>query len=127
MKKVLFVDTVHHMLWEELEKEGKNIKENRDSRKKIKDQWKSRTKKKKEIANKNNLYVSPLVDQQSFLLELGKQHRLKRLTKNLSSSKAEKVASEIKRLIDPDKMGTLFKVIAITKNKKHLEGLNQYA
>ena len=81
----------------------------------------------KEIANKKNLYVSPLVDQQRFLLKLGIEERLKSLTKNLRSSKAEKVASEIKRLIDPDKMGTLFKVIAITKNKKHLEGLNQYA
>ena len=27
-------------------------------------------------------------------------------------------------LIDPDKMGSLFKVIAITKTKRHLEGLN---
>ena len=81
----------------------------------------------KEIANKKNLYVSPLVDQQRFLLKLGIEERLRSLTKNLCSSKAEKVASEIKRLIDPGKMGTLFKVIAITKNKKHLEGLNQYA
>ena len=81
----------------------------------------------KEIASKKNLYVSPLIDQQRFLLELGIKERLKSLTKNVRSPKAEKVASEIKRLIDPDKMGTLFKVIAITKNKKHLEGLNQHA
>ena len=78
----------------------------------------------KEIASKKNLYVSPLIDQQRFLLELGIKERLKSLTKNVCSPKAEKVASEIKRLIDPDKMGTLFKVIAITKNKKYLEGLN---
>ena len=78
----------------------------------------------KEIARKKKLYVSPLIDQQRFLLELGIKERLKSLTKNVRSPKAEKVASEIKRLIDPDKMGTLFKVMAITKNKKHLEGLN---
>ena len=81
----------------------------------------------KKIARKKKLYVSPLIYQQRFLLELGIKERLKSLTKNVSSPKAEKVTSEIKRLIDPDKMGTLFKVIAITKNKKHLEGLNQYA
>ena len=70
------------------------------------------------------MYVSPLIDQQRFLLKLGIKERLKSLTKNVRSPKAEKVASEIKRLIDPDKMGTLFKVMAITKNKKNLEGLN---
>ena len=80
----------------------------------------------KEIANKKNLYVSPLIDQKRFLLALGIKERLKSLTQNVSSPKAQKVASEIKRLIDPDKMGTLFKVIAITKNKKNLEGQNQY-
>ena len=37
---------------------------------------------------------------------------------------AQKLVTEIKRLIDPDKMGTLFKVIAVTKNKRNLEGLN---
>ena len=81
----------------------------------------------KKIARKKKLYVSPLIYQQRFLLELGIKERLKSLTKNVSSPKAKKVASEIKRLIDPDKMGTLFKVLAVTKNKRHLEGLNQYA
>ena len=50
--------------------------------------------------------------------------RLKSLTKNVSSAIAQKLASEIKRLIDPDKMGSLFKVIAVTKNNRHLEGLS---
>ena len=78
----------------------------------------------KEIAIKKNLYVSPVKEQQNFLLELGIKERLKSLTKNVSSAIAETVNSEIKRLIDPDKMGSLFKVIAITKTKRHLEGLN---
>ena len=81
----------------------------------------------KKIASKKKLYVSPLIYQQRFLLELGIKERLESLTKNARLPIAEKVASEIKRLIDPDKMGTLFKVIAVTKNKRHLEGLNQYA
>ena len=78
----------------------------------------------KEIALKKNLYVSPIKEQRSFLLELGIKERLKSLTKNVSLAIAETVNSEIKRLIDPDKMGSLFKVIAITKTKRNLEGLN---
>ena len=78
----------------------------------------------KEIAIKKNLYVSPVKEQRNFLLELGIEERFKSLTKNVSSALAETVESEIKRLIDPDKMGSLFKVIAITKTKRHLEGLN---
>ena len=78
----------------------------------------------KEIAIKKNLYVSPVKEQRNFLLELGIEERLKSLTKNVSSAIAKTVNSEIKRLIDPDKMGSLFKVIAITKTKRNLEGLN---
>ena len=78
----------------------------------------------KEIAGKKNLYVSPVREQRTFLLELGIKERLRSLTKNVSSAVAETVNSEVKRLIDPDKMGSLFKVIAITKTKRHLEGLN---
>ena len=78
----------------------------------------------KEIAIKKNLYVSPVKEQQNFLLELGIKERLKSLTKNVSSTIAERVETEVKRLIDPNKMGSLFKVIAITKTKRHLEGLN---
>ena len=78
----------------------------------------------KEIAGKKNLYVSPVREQRNFLLELGIKERLRSLTKNVSSAIAETVNSEVKRLIDPDKMGSLFKVIAITKTKRHLEGLN---
>ncbi len=78
----------------------------------------------KEIACKKNLYVSAVKEQQIFLLELGIMERLKSLTKNVSSAIAQKLVSDIKRLIDPDKMGTLFKVIAVTKNKRQLEGLS---
>ena len=78
----------------------------------------------KEIAIKKNLYVSPIKEQRNFLLELGIEERLKSLTKNVSLALAETVESEIKRLIDPDEMGSLFKVIAITKTKRNLEGLN---
>ena len=78
----------------------------------------------KEIAIKKNLYVSPVKEQRNFLLELGIKERLKSLTKNISQAKAEKVDSEVKRLIDPDKMGSLFKVFALTKTKRHLEGLS---
>ncbi len=78
----------------------------------------------KEMARKKNLYVSPVREQQKFLLELGIKERLKSLTKNVSSAIAETVDSEVKRLIDPGEMGSLFKVIAITKTKKHLQGLS---
>ena len=78
----------------------------------------------KEIASKKNLYISPVREQHKFLLELGIKERLTSLTKNVTSAIAEKVVSEVNRLIDPDEMGSLFKVIAITKTKRHLEGLN---
>ena len=70
------------------------------------------------------MYISPVREQQYFLLKLGIKERLKSLTKNVSSAKAETVGSEVNRLIDPDKMGSLFKVIAITKTKRHIEGLS---
>ena len=78
----------------------------------------------KQIASKKNLYVSAVKEQQKFLLELGIMERLKSLSKNVSSAMAQKLVTEIKRLIDHDKMGTLFKVIAVTKNKRNLEGLS---
>ena len=78
----------------------------------------------KQIASKKNLYVSTVKEQQKFLLELGIMERLKSLSKNVSSAMAQKLVTEIKRLIDHDKMGTLFKVIAVTKNKRNLEGLS---
>ncbi len=78
----------------------------------------------KEIARKKNLYISPVREQQNFLIELGIKERLKSLTRNVSSAIAQTVNTDVKRLIDPDKMGSLFKVVAITKTKRHLEGLN---
>ena len=78
----------------------------------------------KEIASKKKLYVTPVKEQQNFLLELGIKERVKSLSKNASATIAETLDSEVNRLIDPDKMGSLFKVIAITKTKRHLEGLN---
>ena len=50
-------------------------------------------------------------EQQKFLLELGIMERLKSLSKNVSSAMAQKLVTEIKRLIDPDKMGTLLKLL----------------
>ncbi|MDC3090695.1 SAM-dependent methyltransferase [Paracoccaceae bacterium] len=78
----------------------------------------------KEIAITKNLYVSPVREQQNFLIKLGIKERLKSLTKNVKLAKAETVGSEVTRLIDPDKMGSLFKVIAITKTERHIEGLS---
>ena len=60
---------------------------------------------------KKNLYVSTVKEQQKFLLELGIMERLKSLSKNVSSAMAQKLVTEIKRLIDHDKMGTLLKLL----------------
>ena len=62
----------------------------------------------KEIAIKKNLYVSPVKEQRNFLLELGIEERFKSLTKIASPALAETVESEIKRLIDPDKICLLY-------------------
>jgi NADH dehydrogenase [ubiquinone] 1 alpha subcomplex assembly factor 7 len=54
------------------------------------------------------------VTQRAFLIALGATARLEALSRNASPAQSRAVESGLRRLIDPQEMGTLFKVLAVT-------------
>ena len=65
-----------------------------------------------------------MVDQGDFLSSLGIQERFVALSKNMDKEKVSLHISSLKRLIDKNQMGKLFKVMGIrNKNSLPLEGL----
>ncbi len=54
---------------------------------------------------------------EKFLMNLGIQQRAEILSKNLSFSKKVNIYYRLKRLIDRNQMGNLFKVMLITNKK----------
>ena len=73
----------------------------------------------KKIVKKLNLKVVGLTSQRNFLTKLGILNRAEILTKNLQFSKKADIYYRIKRLIDRNFMGELFKVMFVTgKNIK---------
>ena len=73
----------------------------------------------KKIAKKLNLKVAGLTSQRNFLTKLGILERAEILAKNLQFSKKADIYYRIKRLIDRNFMGELFKVMFVTgKNIK---------
>ena len=71
----------------------------------------------KKIANTLKLKCSKIITQSEFLTNLGIQKRAEILSKNLPFSKKANIYYRMKRLIDKNQMGKLFKVIFITNNK----------
>jgi len=69
----------------------------------------------KKIAKKLNLKVVGLTSQRNFLTKLGILERAEILAKNLQFSKKADIYYRIKRLIDKNFMGELFKVMFVTK------------
>ena len=69
----------------------------------------------KKIAKKLNLNVAGLTDQGSFLTNLGILHRAEIMSNNLKFTKKADIYYRLKRLIDKDLMGGLFKVMFLTK------------
>ena len=69
----------------------------------------------KKIAEKLNLKVAGLTTQGSFLTNLGISYRAETLAKNLEFSKKADIYYRLKRLVDKNFMGELFKVMFITK------------
>ena len=69
----------------------------------------------KKITNKLNLKVAGLTKQKDFLTKLGILHRAEILAKNLEFSKKADIYYRLKRLIDNNFMGELFKVMFVTK------------
>ena len=73
----------------------------------------------KKIVKKLNLKVAGLTNQRNFLTRLGILNRAEILAKNLQFSKKADIYYRIKRLIDRNFMGELFKVMFVTgKNIK---------
>ncbi|MEO8667365.1 MAG: class I SAM-dependent methyltransferase [Bauldia sp.] len=58
----------------------------------------------------------PLVTQRDFLMRLGLRQRAERLGRDKDEVTRMRIASEVQRLADPDAMGTLFKVLAVSSH-----------
>ena len=69
----------------------------------------------KKMAKKLNLSVAGLTDQRSFLTNLGILHRAEIMSNNLKFTKKADIYYRLKRLIDKNLMGGLFKVMLLTK------------
>ena len=69
----------------------------------------------KKIVKKLNLKVAGLTSQRNFLTKLGILERAEILAKNLQFSKKADIYYRIKRLIDRNFMGELFKVMFVTR------------
>lgn len=65
------------------------------------------------VREMEGISVSPLVEQGKFLTNLGILERAEYLAKNLTGADLESHRISINRLVSPDQMGTLFKVLAI--------------
>jgi len=64
---------------------------------------------------KFNLKVSSMTNQKEFLINLGILKRAEIISKNLTFSKKANIYYRLKRLIDENYMGKLFKVMLATK------------
>tara|TARA_Y100000590_G_C15641078_1_gene984967 strand:- start:151 stop:1188 length:1038 start_codon:yes stop_codon:yes gene_type:complete len=72
------------------------------------------------LAKNNGLRVSLKTYQKNFLLSLGIKNRAEHITKKLPFSKKADVFYRMDRLINENKMGHLFKVILLSKNKLNI-------
>ncbi len=71
----------------------------------------------KKITNVLKLKCQGITTQRNFLINLGIQQRAEILSKNLPFSKKADIYYRLKRLIDKNQMGNLFKVMLITDKK----------
>ena len=73
------------------------------------------------IVKKLSLKVSGITNQKNFLINLGILKRAEIISKNLSFSKKTDIYLRVKRLIDKNLMGELFKVMLITKQNTNFQ------
>ena len=73
------------------------------------------------IVKKFDLKVTGVTSQKKFLTNLGILNRAEIVSKNLSFSKKADIYFRIKRLIDKDTMGELFKVMLATKQNSKFQ------
>lgn len=67
-----------------------------------------------DIAREAGVFVHGLENQGTFLTRMGAELRAEMLMKNALDTQREAISSSVKRLISPQAMGELFKVMAIT-------------
>ena len=73
------------------------------------------------ILKKFNLKIAGTTNQKNFLTNLGILKRAEIISKNLPFSKKADIYLRVKRLIDKNSMGELFKVILATKKNVHFQ------
>jgi len=73
------------------------------------------------ILKKFNLKIGGMTNQKNFLTNLGILKRAEIISKNLPFSKKADIYLRVKRLIDKNSMGELFKVILATKKNVHFQ------
>jgi cyclopropane-fatty-acyl-phospholipid synthase len=79
----------------------------------------------KEFFSKNNLQVENIITQKQFLENLGILNRAENLAKNMKFSEQSDLYLRLKRLLSPNLMGELFKVIlAYKSNNRKFAGFN---
>lgn len=78
----------------------------------------------KEYSEINKLYVQNIVTQSKFLKEMGIIERANSASKNISFSEKTKLYLSLKRLLDPNLMGNLFKVFLATNKVKNCIGFS---
>ena len=79
------------------------------------------------IIKKFNLKIRGITNQKNFLTNLGILQRAEIISKNLPFSKKADIYFRIKRLIDKNSMGELFKVMLVTKkNNKFTTGFTNW-
>ena len=74
-----------------------------------------------EILKKFNLKINGMTTQKNFLLNLGILKRAEIISKNLPFSKKADIYYRVKRLIDKNSMGEIFKVMAGTKKNVNFQ------
>ena len=70
-----------------------------------------------QIISKLGSFRTLTINQKQFLTKLGILHRAEILTKNMPFTKKADIYFRIKRLIDKNQMGDLFKVMFVTNKK----------
>ena len=71
----------------------------------------------KKLTNIFNLKCQGITTQREFLINLGIQQRAEIISRNLPFSKKANIYYRLKRLLDKDQMGDLFKVMLLTNEK----------
>ena len=74
----------------------------------------------KEYFLKNSLNVSKIVEQGTFLKKIGILNRAEIVSKKMNFKEKSDLFMRLQRILNPEQMGSLFKVILAYKTKKRI-------